>query len=206
MLVRHGVTDSTAAGLLDGRGGLDAPLNAEGTRQAQLMAGAIRAFLGQCHPVVISSTLRRAHQSAQFVAGAFGVGVVVDGDWDELHFGDWNGTSMRELWARDAAGLRALLQDPDSRRPGGESRVDLSVRVARGLEAAVAAGHREGAPVVVLTHRGALVAALAALLGIDVRAAGALDTGPASLTSVRRWSDGEVLVEFVNDRSHLRGE
>ena len=63
------------------------------------MAGAIRAFLGQCHPVVISSTLRRAHQSAQFVAGAFGALWWWSSRW-----------GRRRLWIVGAVVIATLLR------------------------------------------------------------------------------------------------
>lgn len=204
ILVRHAVTDATTAGRMDGRGGRDLPLNAEGTRQAQLMAAGARAFLGAVRPVVLVSGLRRAQETGRHLAAQFDTTVEVDDDWDELHFGDWNGRTMREIWAQDPDGLTHLLAEPAAARPGGESRTQLSERVARAVESAVRRGREEAAPVLVVTHRGAIVAALAHLLSIGPRAAGAFETGPASLTSIRRWSDGEVLVEFVNDRSHLR--
>ena len=204
VLARHAVTDATAAGRMDGRGGPDLPLNAEGTRQAQLLAAGARAFLGPVRPIVIVSGLRRAQETGRLVAATFDTSVEVDRDWDELHFGDWNGRTMREIWTEDPQGLTGLLADPASGRPGGESRADLAQRVARAVATAVRRAREVDAPVLVVTHRGPIVAALAHLLRIGPQAAGAFETGPASLTSIRRWSDDEVLVEFVNDRSHLR--
>lgn len=204
VLARHAVTDATAAGRMDGRGGPDLPLNAEGTRQAQMLAAGARAFLGPVRPIVIVSGLRRAQETGRLVAAVFDTSVEVDRDWDELHFGDWNGRTMREIWTEDPQGLTGLLADPASGRPGGESRADLAQRVARAVATAVRRAREVDAPVLVVTHRGPIVAALAHLLRIGPQAAGAFETGPASLTSIRRWSDDEVLVEFVNDRSHLR--
>ena len=204
VLARHGVTDATALGRMDGRGGLDPPLNAEGTRQAQQLATGVREFLGTATPIVITSALRRAQETGRHVAAVFDVTAAADEDWDELHFGDWNGRTMREIWAEDPAGLAVLLDEPTSRRQGGESRADLARRVEGAVDRAFMRAREAAAPVIVVTHRGAIVAALAYLVGIGVRATGAFATGPASLTSVRQWSDGGVLVEFVNDRSHLR--
>lgn len=204
VLARHAVTDSSTMGLMDGRGGVDAPLNAEGTRQAQLLAAGVRAFLGAVPAVVISSGLRRAQQTARHVAAAFDVSPETDDDWDELHFGEWNGRAMREVWAQDPDGLTRLLTDPSQAPPSGESRDDLSARVIGAAERALARAREREVPVVVVTHRGPLIAALAHLIGCDVLTAETFETGPASMTSLRRWADGKVLVEFVNDRSHLR--
>ena len=61
-----------------------------------------------------------------------------------------------------------------------------------------------GGTAVVATHRMAILAVLARVLGMDLTHAWRLNIAPASLTSIRVWEDGNALVEFVNDTAHLR--
>ena len=97
VLVRHGVTDFTAQGRLDGRGGPDPRLNATGRAQA-VAAGRAVASLVQGHPTrVVTSSLSRAMETGAAVAAAVGVDPVVDAEWDEQSFGDWDGRSIEEL-------------------------------------------------------------------------------------------------------------
>src|SRR5665811_251237 len=60
VLVRHGVTDFTAAGKLDGRGGPDPSLNADGRRQAHAAAVGVRALVGSSSAHIVTSSLKRA--------------------------------------------------------------------------------------------------------------------------------------------------
>ncbi len=200
VLVRHGVTDYTTAGRLDGRGGANPPLNAEGQRQARAVANGIRAFLGDTSAAVVSSSLARAHQTGQAIAAVLGVGCLVDPDWDELAFGDWDGQRLADIHRLEPEALAAAWADDEVARPGGESRVQLRHRVAEALRRAVDLADT----VVVATHRGPIVATLCHLLGSTHTQLNPLMTAPASMTSVRLWPDGGVQVEFVNDTSHLR--
>jgi broad specificity phosphatase PhoE len=51
----------------------------------------------------------------------------------EIDFGDWAGKSLTELQAEDALALSAWVMDPQTTPPGGESAVDLIMRVSTWL-------------------------------------------------------------------------
>lgn len=202
ILVRHGVTDFTVARKMDGRGGADPELNEAGRRQAAAAAGAVAELVDRSTDgtvTVISSSLRRARETGELVAGRLGLPREEDRDWDEQSFGDWDGRAMPALAARAPEDLRLLRADRDYARPGGESRRDLDKRVAQALERAVA----RGGTVVVATHRVAIMSVLCRVLGIDHDRGWSLATGPASLSAVEFWPDGGVQVAFVNDTHHL---
>lgn len=200
LLVRHGVTDFTVAGRLDGRGGADPSLNAEGLRQARAAARGVRAFLGDGSGTVITSSLLRAVQTGSAIADELGVRAQIDPDWDEQCFGDWDDKTMSELAARHPVDLRRFREDPQYARPGGEAHSDLQVRVLAGFNRAVATG----GTVVVASHRKPIMTVLAHLLGIPHDRIWLLATAPASLTLVEIWGDGGSSIAFVNDTSHLR--
>ena len=200
VLVRHGVTDFTAAGKLDGRGGPDPALNAEGRRQARAAATGVRAVVGNSAAHIITSSLRRAIETGAAIAEELGLRTQIDADWDEQSFGDWDDKSMGFLSARHPQELARFRLDPDYSRPGGEAHADLHTRVLAAFERATAAG----GTVVVASHRKPIVTVLAHLLGIPYERIGRIATAPASLTSVEVWADGGVSVAFVNDIGHLR--
>lgn len=209
LLVRHGVTDFTVAGRLDGRGGADPPLNAEGRRQARAAAVGVHALLGDGSASVISSSLRRARETGKAVADELGVMALVNDDWDEQNFGDWDDQSMSSLSALHPQDLLRFREDPHYARPGGETHADLEARVLTGFGQAVAAvsaggNAPAGGTVVVASHRKPIMTVLAHLLGIPHDRIWRLATAPASLTSVEVWADGGTSVAFVNDTSHLR--
>jgi ribonuclease H / adenosylcobalamin/alpha-ribazole phosphatase len=200
VLVRHGVTDFTAAGRLDGRGGSDPSLNAEGRRQAGAVAAGVRAFIGDSTARVITSSLQRAIETGAAIADQLGVRAQIDADWDEQSFGDWDDTTMADLAARHPHELGRFREDPHYARPGGETHVDLEARVLAAFERATAAG----GTLVVATHRKPVITVLSHVLGIRYARIWRLATAPASLTSVETWADGGTSVGFVNDTSHLR--
>ena len=200
VLVRHGITDLTAAGKLDGRGGPDPSLNAEGRRQARAAAAGVRAFIGDGSAHVITSSLKRAIETGAAIAEELGVPARIDADWDEQNFGDWDDMSMGFLRAHHPQELARFREDPHYSRPGGEAHADLEARVLAGFERARAAG----GTVVVASHRKPIMTVLAHVLGIRYELIWRLATAPASLTCVEVWADGGASVAFVNDTSHLR--
>jgi len=200
VLVRHGVTDFTVAGRLDGRGGADPSLNAEGLRQARAAAAGVAAYLGDSPATVVTSSLQRAVQTGAAIAGELGVQAQVDAGWDEQNFGDWDGRTMSGLAAREMPELLRFRNDPQYARPGGEAHTDLQARVLAAYERASAIG----GTLVVASHRKPILTVLTHVLGIPHERIWRLATAPASLTSVEIWADGGVSVAFVNDTSHLR--
>ena len=199
VLVRHGVTDFTAAGKLDGRGGPDPSLNAYGRRQAHAAAVEVRALVGSSSAHIVTSSLKRAIQTGTAIAQELGVRTQIDADWDEQSFGDWDDKSMDFLAARHSQELLRFRADLHYSRPGGEAHVDLQARVLAAFDRAAAAG----GTVVVASHRKPIVTVLAHLLGIPYERIWRIATAPASLTSVEVWADGGMSVAFVNDTRHL---
>jgi broad specificity phosphatase PhoE len=200
VLVRHGVTDFTVGGKLDGRGGADPSLNAQGRRQAHAVAAAVRRFVGDSPADVITSSLKRAIETGSAIAHELGVSAGVDAEWDEQGFGDWDDKSLRDLVAQHPQDLLRFREDPHYSRPGGEAHVQLEARVLTAFERAAALG----GTVVVASHRKPIITVLAHVLGIPHQRIWRLATAPASLTSVEVWADGGASVAFVNDTSHLR--
>ena len=200
VLVRHGVTDFTLAGKLDGRGGADPSLNDEGLRQAAAAAAGVRRFIGDSPVSVITSSLRRAMQTGAAIADELGVSARVDADWDEQNFGDWDDKGLGDLVESHPEDLQRFRKDPQYARPGGEAHVELETRVLAAFLRAIA----DGGTVVVASHRKPIMTVIANVLEIPHQRIWRLATAPASLTSVEVWADGGTSVAFVNDTSHLR--
>jgi probable phosphoglycerate mutase len=198
LLVRHAVTSFTEQGRVDGRGGADPDLSQAGLHQAEQTAAAVRTLV-EGDVRVVTSALARARQTGATIADVLGVEPVLDDDWDEQSFGDWDGAVFTELAEQQSDDLMRLWRDRDYRRPGGESLVELEARVFRAYEKALdAAG-----TTVVVTSRKPILVVLARVLGIAEERFWALSTDPASLTAVERWPDGRMSIPFVNRTSHL---
>ncbi|WP_116113803.1 bifunctional RNase H/acid phosphatase [Austwickia chelonae] len=201
LLVRHGVTESTRQGLLDGRGGSDTPLTAEGRQQAALLAKTLHNLFSGEPVQVVSSSLARAQQTGAVIAAELGASLNVDNRWDEQHFGDWEGYSVAKACGEDGAAYEALRCDPGYARPGGESRSQLSARVVESFEELVSDEGAQGQILIVVSHRAAILTMLDHILGLS--SPWSLTLAPASLTSLRHWQDGGCAVDIVNDTHHL---
>lgn len=128
---------------------------------------------------VVSSDLARARLAAEAIGRDCGLPVTIDPRWRELDFGAWDGHAPSMI---DQAALGRFWDDPDAcPPPGGERWSALVARVA----AAIAA-----LPVrttLVVTHGGAMRAALARHCGFDQRQIWAFDLPYASLLSLKVW-------------------
>lgn len=200
ILIRHGVTDFTVSGRLDGRGGANPELNAEGVRQADAVARIIPDLVGDQPARVITSSLRRTQMTGAAVAAALGVTPELQPDWDERSFGEWDGLTLAQINERHPAKLARMRMDAAYPPPGGESRVAVAERVTRAFEEiATAPG-----TVVVVTSRVPILVVLSQSLQISAERFWALQTEPASVSIVCRWPDGNVSVPLVNRTEHLR--
>lgn len=189
IVVRHGRTEANASGLLLGRR-LDPVLDELGERQAVALAAALP---GPAR--VIASPLQRTQQTA----AAFGRPVEIDERWIELDYGDLDGTPLRDVPAAVWATWRA---DPSLAPGGGESLVDLGVRVRAACgDLAEEASRRD---IVIVTHVSPVKAALAWALGVGDEVSWRAFVAPASITRIATSGPQPSLHSF-NGCAHLDG-
>ncbi|MGK2909551.1 MAG: histidine phosphatase family protein [Sphingobium sp.] len=129
--------------------------------------------------VLIASDLSRARSAGEAIARATGVPLAIDARWRELDFGAWDGLAPGEV---ESAALARFWDDPDCHAPpGGERWSALVDRVLAAL------GDLAARPTLIVTHAGAMRAALAVLCGLDVRQTWAVDLPYNGLLSLRVW-------------------
>jgi ribonuclease H / adenosylcobalamin/alpha-ribazole phosphatase len=196
-LLRHGQTEHTPERRYSGRN--DLPLSRTGRAEAAAAAERAKA-LGV--DVVVASPLRRTRETAEIVAGALGLPVVLDEDLVELDFGDLEGLTFDEARAKHPLAARRFTDDVTVAAPGGESIADVSARVARARRRILSqhAGHT----VLVVSHVTPIKLLLTAGLGVGDEVVHRVFLEAASLCSVAWSSDGRSSVRLVNDTSHLR--
>ena len=117
LFVRHGETAWNETGRYQGRS--DPPLSPKGQAQAQDLATSLRhVAVG----MIVSSPLRRAHETALAIGDGTGLPVVRDERLAELGFGAWEGLTQAEIKRLWPERLRQWKGCPeDVRFPGGES-------------------------------------------------------------------------------------
>ena len=118
-LLRHAESEWNAAGRWQGHG--DPPLSARGRAEAKARAPEIAVRLGAgSRPIrVLSSDLRRAVETAAFVAYELDVAPSISPNLRELDVGTWTGLERHEIEAADAKLLAAFESDDPDVRPGG---------------------------------------------------------------------------------------
>jgi alpha-ribazole phosphatase len=189
-LLRHGTTGRD--GFLDGR--TDPPLSEVGWQQF------VKQTRDGAWPLVVSSPLARARSPAEDHVRRSGCTLRIDDDWAELDFGQWDGRLRTEIAAEPegAALLDAFYANPAAfTAPGGETWIGLQQRVSVALDRLLATP--ELAPVLVVTHGGAIRAALAQLLGWPLQSLWSLRIDPATRIRLEagRSKDGARWGEII---------
>lgn len=116
-LFRHGETDWNRDGRLQGH--TDTPLNATGFAQAQALSESLRPHRLD---VIVSSDLWRARQTAQIVAEALQVPLIIEAGLRETNVGAAEGLLWAEAKTRFGEGLtERWYSDGDVAFPGGET-------------------------------------------------------------------------------------
>jgi probable phosphoglycerate mutase len=185
-LARHGETDWNVAGRWQGH--TDIPLNDNGRAQARAMAEALR---GEGVHALVSSDLSRAYETAQIIGATLGIPVdYVDAGLRERMFGVFEGLTRAECERLHPEAWRAWVEE---QRPatGVELPEAVAARVTAAIGRAAERVGRDDAPLLLVTHGGALRSA--------VRVATGLQPAPIANGAIWRiaWDGG-----IVDARAH----
>lgn len=177
LLVRHGATEWSVSGRHTGR--TDLPLTELGVTQATAIQPVIQRLLQGAEPLVFTSPLQRAVQTAKFALPGHQA-TIVD-ELMELDYGQHEGLKTSEIFARDPSWN--LFEQGC---PGGEQPAQFSAR----CDAFVQLLQRtaSGRAVVAFTHGHLSRVLTARLLGLPVTTAAALfnETASVSMINVHR--------------------
>jgi alpha-ribazole phosphatase len=178
-LLRHGAPEKP--GLLLGHA--DMPSTPEG------IAACVAQVADLSFAALLSSDLGRASAAADVIGTGRGLPVRQDARWRELHFGAWDGLAPAQV---DTTAMSAFWDNPDANPPPeGERWSALVARVSAALDDVA---ERD---TLVVTHGGAIRAALAALFGFDQRQLWAFDLPYAAAMTLRLWSGPSRSAQIV---------
>ncbi len=207
-LVRHAQTAWNAEGRF--LGNADIPLTQAGRAQAERL---VHAFAGVPLAAIYASDLQRAVATATPVAAAHGLPVRTDPRLREMHQGELEGQTIRDIRPRYAEFFAAWEENPaDVVVPGGESLRQMLTRASAALQEILAA-HRE-APgethLLVVSHGLTLQALIGEAIGLDLRYALRLRPQHGSVsTLLLPGADGiprHPILTRLNDKHHLDGD
>ena len=178
-LLRHGALEQP--GLMMGR--------TDGAPTAAGIAACVAQTAGLGVEQLISSDLQRASKAGAAISDALGLPLTVDPRWRELDFGDWDGKASGAV---DQGTLGAFWDDPDANPPpGGERWSSLVARVSAALADMVPQ------TTLVVTHGGAMRAALHALCGFDQRQLWAFDLPYAARLTLQVWPGEKPSAQII---------
>jgi len=162
VLVRHGETAWNVEGRFQGQH--DTDLTPHGREQAVAAGQALARGVAGRRPVLVSSDLRRARDTAEAVGAALGVQPVVDPRLREIAAGRWQGLLHDEILALDADGFEAWRSGDDVPLGGGETPTQAGGRVRESVQEHVGS-LRPGDCLVAVGHGASIRSGLALLLG-----------------------------------------
>ena len=196
--VRHGATDYSRERRFAGV--RDVPLTTEGRLQAEAVA---QTLSGAAVAAVYTSPLERARASAELIAKPHRLEPLVEADFREMAFGDWEGLRRQELPARFPDGADTWRLTPHrAAPPGGETVPAVAARVARALEELVAV--HDGQAVILVSHAIVVRLIVLAALGLGPDRLWSVDASPAGITEIE-YHDGRATVHRMNTLAHLDG-
>lgn len=196
-LIRHGQTEWNIAGKIQGK--TDIPLNETGLSQASLLAAAM-----ETHEItaVYTSPLKRAYETACFVAGPHKLSVCPVEELREVDFGLWEGLTWEEIEKRYEKDFRLWDLNPVDHTPtGGEKKESSRARSRRAMERILSDADGD---IVIVAHGGILVFVVSFLLAAQ-QDKNEVIVKNASITTVeydKITGKGELL--SLNDISHLK--
>ncbi len=199
LLVRHGENDYVKKGRLAGRlPGVH--LNDKGRAQSQATADALAKILAERWPKAIySSPMERARETAEPIAKAFNLEVVLRDGLLETDCGEWQDKSVKGL---SRTKLWRVVQSAPSRFrfPAGETFADVQTRI-RGEVDALAAAHDPKDVLICVSHADPIKLAIAYYLGLPLDLFQRLVVHPASINAVYVGEMGSQLLALNYDLS-----
>ena len=198
LIVRHGETPWNAEGRLQGH--TDISLSERGAEQARSLG---RRLSGMTIDVAYSSDLKRTSETAKLALGERDIVLHETPMLREYHKGNFEGLTIHDIQAQFPDEYpRYLEKNLDYAPEGGESTRVVSARMAK-IMTEIKNNHLSET-VLVVSHGGALRAAMVSLLGMPLEGNWSFLFGNCGLTTVETYADNAVLRQF-NDTSHLTG-
>lgn len=147
------------------RGHTDVPLSQEGWAQMQ----ASLAHLPSPGPwqQIVSSPLKRCHHFAQQLADELDIPCHPQDKLQEMHFGNWEGQPIAEVWRTQEAKVRAFAQNPVANAPpGGETMTRFAERVNDAWQELLKA--HTGQHILCISHGGTMRVIMAQAMNIPL--------------------------------------
>lgn len=201
LLVRHGATVLSDEDRFAGES--DVALSEAGAEQARRLGERLREVPIEAF---VASPLSRALETARRIAAPHGAEVATDPAFREISHGRWEGRRRAEVESRFPDEYARWERDPFTFAPeGGETGLMVTARALPALLELVEA--RQGATILIVSHKATIRLLLSSLLGFDPRAyRDRLDQSPAALNVLDFRGLENARLSLFNDTSHYRDD
>ena len=194
ILIRHGETIWNKDGRVQGLS--DIELSDVGLDQAHKLAFSIQNVNIKA---IYSSPLKRAYQTAQIINEIHNVPIYLEPGLMEMHHGNFEGLTFKEIKACEKDFLQQWIQDPAAvTMPNGESLAGLQKRAWSVVANII--DKTENA--LIVSHNFTIAAILCKIQDISLSQFRKVSVGTASKTVVS-FHNGSASVDVLNDRTHL---
>lgn len=195
ILIRHGQTDWNVERRWQGK--TDVPLNATGRAQARALAARLTTW-----PIenIYSSDLSRAVDTAQVLADAVNVELMIEPGWRERDLGELEGLTREEI--QDKFPHLALPRQFIEAR-GGETYILFKQRIVDTFKRIM--DKHEGETSVVVSHSAALRVLVSHILELPDRIYAPFSLGGNTGISRIVIDHGRAQLNLLNDTSHIEG-
>lgn len=149
---------------------------------------------------IYCSDLRRAVRSAEIIAEPHGLDPIQVPALRERNFGIWEGLTFTEIKERYPLEFEAWAENPLKYSPiGGESTLDMSLRVTRAMENIVE--NHPGEEIAIVAHGGVNRIVLCQIMGIPLENIFRIEQDYGAVNIVEFW-DKYPVVKLLNGRVH----
>jgi len=141
--------------------------------------------------VLVTSHLTRTKKTARAItdAGLSFPEAIIEEDFGEQNFGDWQGMSWDQMMEADPETYKVYWSDPTRNRPpGGESFADLIARTRAVIDRLTA--EHSGRDIVAVAHGGTIRAAMAVALKLQPEQGMAIRIDTLSTSVLENVEDG----------------
>lgn len=195
-LIRHGETEWNKNGRFQGH--VDIELSEEGLKQGELVSKKLEKinFKG-----IYTSDLKRAYRTAEIIAKPLNLPLKELEGLKEINVGIWGGMTLKEIKESYGEEFKKWNTDSEYRVEKGESFNDLTLRVAEAITNIME--NHKGETICIVTHGGAIKSFIGSLLELSNPSKRKFFIENCSITIVKMKEDGKLVLETLNDYSHL---
>ena len=200
LLIRHGETAWNRERRMQGH--IDIPLNEEGQRQARALGAALAA---ERPDAIWSSDLQRARHTAQAIADAHDMPVVLHEALRERCYGAFEGMTYQEIGERYPQGMKQWkARELHARFPAGEREAETLHEFHQRCVATVTdiARRHDGRKLVIVAHGGVLDCLYRAATGMALDAERNFGIVNAAINRLHWDGDQFTLLQWADD-THL---